>query len=704
MSASLTTALPVSPLAAQVADEVLRSGRLSVAELLDQLRHGLVVLDSEGRVEGYNSTALEMLELPARLLALRPLIDEVVRWQHTRGDLRGDAVHLQQRVWHHLRAAKRTGEPHLYTYTSAGGRTLQGATMALPNGGWVRTYTDISKHAQALAALRESEERFRSLTELSADWYWEWDEQCRCVRMEGHLVQEYGLAPHYLGRRPWDVAALNLPRLEDWAPLQQMLATRQVFRRWEVRRTLPDGRQVWFALSGMPIFDASGCWRGYRGIGRDITPRKEAEAVVHRLAFYDSLTALHNRRSFHDRLQQVQAANARSAMWAALCFIDLDNFKVVNDAYGHVLGDAVLCEAAQRLQAAVRVEDTIGRIGGDEFVVLLEDLAAGREQAAWAAQTVGEKIRAALELPMTVDGVEVVVTPSIGIALFQGDEDRTDEILRRADMAMYESKAAGRNAVRFFDPSLQERATLRAALQRDMRHGLREGEFELFGQPIVDARGRTHGLEALLRWRHPTRGMVSPGQFIPLAEESGYILVLGQWVLEQACAHLASWRDDPVRRGWTLAVNLSARQLRQPDLVASVKDALRCSGADPARLKLELTESQLLHDVEDTIAKMEALASLGVQFALDDFGTGYSSLAYLKRLPLAQLKIDRTFVRDVLDDPNDAAIARAILQLAQSLDLGVVAEGVETAQQFEVLRAMGCRLFQGYHFGMPQQL
>ena len=296
-------------------------------------------------------------------------------------------------------------------------------------------------------------------------------------------------------------------------------------------------------------------------------------------------------------------------------------------------------------------------------------------------------------------------TPSIGITLFRGRDEAVEDILRRADLAMYHSKSAGRNAVRFFDPAMQAAVVARATLQRDLRHALRDGELRLFGQPVVDARAQVVGHEALLRWQHPLRGMVSPAEFIPVAEQSGLILPMGQWVLRQACAQLAAWaREGGERAQWSLAVNLSARQLRQPDFVDTVQAAWREAGADPRRLKLELTESLLLHDIEDTITKMEALAAPGIQFALDDFGTGYSSLAYLKRLPLAQLKIDRSFVRDLLEDPNDAAIARTILQLAKSLEMEVVAEGVETAAQFEALREMGCHLFQGYHFGRPAAL
>lgn len=704
MDSRFSAVFPSTSTATGMVEALASSGRLSVAELLDQLRHGFALLDAEGHVVDYNATVIDMLELPDALLAQRPLIDEVVRFQHQNGDLQGDLSHLLSRVWHHLRQAQQTVNPHVYSFTTASGRTVQGSTMALPGGGWVRTYTDVSTHAQALADLRESEARFRSLTELSADWYWEWDADCCYTRFEGRFARDNMLSEHYLGRRPWDLPSQNLPQPQDWALLQQIVARREIFRRWEVQRPLPDGRAIWCALSGMPIFDAQGHFLGYRGVGRDITPRKEAEAVVQRLAFYDSLTGLYNRSAFQDRLQKVQAASARSGAWSALCFIDLDNFKDVNDAFGHSVGDDVLRQTARRLQATVRSMDTIGRLGGDEFIVLLEDLPHDREQAALLARSIGEKIRSALEPALTVEANEVIATPSIGIALFSGCDERMEDIFRRADLAMYESKAAGRNAVRFFDPALQDRVLERAALQREMRQSLRDGHFALHGQPIVDGHGRIQGVEGLLRWHNPARGMVPPAQFIHLAEESGFIILLGQWVLEQACATLAVWQDDEVRSPWSLAINLSARQLRQTDFVSHVRLAIERAGANPARLKLELTESLLLHDVEDTIAKMESLSALGVQFALDDFGTGYSSLAYLKRLPLAQLKIDRSFVRDVLDDPNDAAIARTILQLAQILDMDVVAEGVETVAQFEALRAMGCELFQGYHFGRPEPL
>jgi predicted signal transduction protein with EAL and GGDEF domain len=343
-------------------------------------------------------------------------------------------------------------------------------------------------------------------------------------------------------------------------------------------------------------------------------------------------------------------------------------------------------------------------LGGDEFVVLLEALGDGVPQASVDAHSVGSKLLEALTQPYDLGRGPHHNTPSIGITLFQGNDEPVADILKRADLAMYQAKSAGRNTVRIFDPQMQVVVQRRSALERDLRDALACQQLRLHYQPVVSANGAILGYEALARWQHPVRGMVSPADFIPVAEQTGLILPIGTWVLHMACAQLQQWALSPARAQWTLAVNLSARQLRQPDFVATVSQCLQRFGIQPNRLKLELTESLLLHDVEDTIAKMDALATMGIEFSLDDFGTGYSCLSYLKRLPLSVLKIDQSFVRDVLTDPNDAAIARTIFQLAQSLGLQVVAEGVETQGQKECLQSMGCLAFQGYLFGRPAPL
>ncbi|MDP3512909.1 MAG: EAL domain-containing protein [Sulfuritalea sp.] len=431
----------------------------------------------------------------------------------------------------------------------------------------------------------------------------------------------------------------------------------------------------------------------------DISESKAAEDEIRNLAFFDPLTRLPNRRLLLDRLQHALATSARNRRRGVLLFIDLDNFKHLNDSLGHDKGDLLLQQVAARLSECVREGDTVARLGGDEFVLMLEDLSESAAEAATQAEIVGEKIVEALNRPYLLGAREYHCTPSIGLTLYSGHDASIDELLQQADLAMYRAKAAGRNTLRFFEPDMQVAVTARSTLEADLRKGLQERQFMLFYQPQVGGQGQLTGVEALVRWNHPQHGMIAPNEFIPLAEETGLILPLGQWVLETACAHLAAWRHDPARAHLTMAVNVSARQFRHQGFVDQVLAILVQSGANPDRLKLELTESLFLDDVEDTIVKMTALKDAGVRFSLDDFGTGYSSLSYLKRLPLDQLKIDRSFIRDVLSDANDAAIARTIVTLAHSMGLTVIAEGVETEAQREFLTSNNCHAFQGFLFG-----
>ena len=445
-------------------------------------------------------------------------------------------------------------------------------------------------------------------------------------------------------------------------------------------------------------------------IDTDITLRKAAEQEVFQLAFYDQLTKLPNRRLLIDRLQQALVRNVRIQKAGALLFIDLDHFKNINDIVGREAGDLLLQQAAQRMVGSVRAVDTVARLGADEFVVMLHDLEVSNSGAtAMHARAVGEKILAALSCSYRIAGLEHHSSASIGITLFGnvneiGHEkslETTGELLKRADLAMDQAKLDGRNTIRFFDPEMQAAITSRATLEADFRLALVRNEFLLHYQPQVGADTRVTGVEALVRWQHPQRGMVSPLEFIGLAEDTGLILPLGLWVLETACCQLAAWAAKASSAHLSIAVNVSARQFRHPDFVAQVIDVIERSGANPCRLKLELTESLMVNNMEAMIAKMTALKALGIGFALDDFGTGYSSLSYLKRLPLDQLKIDQSFVRDVLTDPNDAAIAHTIVALAQSLGLSVIAEGVETRAQRDFLSSKGCNAFQGYLFSRP---
>ncbi len=443
---------------------------------------------------------------------------------------------------------------------------------------------------------------------------------------------------------------------------------------------------------------------GIIGVILDITQRKQAEQQIHQLAFFDPLTELPNRRLLMDRLHQELAIGARTGQYGAILFLDLDNFKMLNDSKGHDIGDLLLVEVARRLTACVRDGDTVARLGGDEFVVVLESLNKVAAEAAKDAEHVAEKIRAALSEPYLLKQRQYHSTPSIGVALFCGHQDSLDNLLKYADTAMYQAKTAGRNAIRFYDPEMQAAIEARADLEEELRRALAGQQFRLHYQIQVDSQDRPLGAEVLLRWQHPENGLIPPMQFIPLAEDTGLIVPIGLWALQTACAQLAAWQQDASMRDLTLAVNVSAKQFRQPDFAAQVQRALRESGAKPSLLKLELTESTVLENVEDTISKMLELKRLGVSFSMDDFGTGYSSLQYLKRLPLDQVKIDRSFVRDITSDPDDAAIVQTIIAMSQALELNVIAEGVETEAQRDFLDRHGCRAFQGYLFSRPVPL
>ncbi|RCX32995.1 putative bifunctional diguanylate cyclase/phosphodiesterase [Thioalbus denitrificans] len=438
------------------------------------------------------------------------------------------------------------------------------------------------------------------------------------------------------------------------------------------------------------------------GIVEDFTERKAAEALIRRQAHYDTLTELPNRRLLLERLQLTLERSRRSGQLGALLFIDLDRFKRINDSLGHPVGDALLQETARRLPTCIRHQDIAARLGGDEFVVLLDDLGADQEIAAREAQQVAERVRAALSQPYSPFGQRLHVTPSIGIALFPAGEDSADDVLRAADTAMYRAKTDGRDAIRFFRPSMQRAADERLRLETDLRQAMEARRFTLHYQPQFDADRRVIGAEALLRWQREDGVYMPPALFIPVAEDIGLIQYIGDWVLEESCRQLREWDDRGLSgRLAGLSVNISPVQFLQPGFVDRVREVLAERDVDPARLEVELTEGVMLADTEGVAERMRALQALGVRISIDDFGTGYSSLAYLKRLPLRRLKIDQSFVRGIPGDRNNAAIVETILGMAAHLDLEVVAEGVETTAEFEFLRAHGCGAFQGYYLGQP---
>jgi PAS domain S-box-containing protein len=505
---------------------------------------------------------------------------------------------------------------------------------------------------------------------------------------------------------------------QDVSNLQHFFATgemRMMGRAREVEGRHRDGRLLPISLLVSEIIGAEP--RSFIGLLRDIAPDRQHIEELHRLAYYDSLTGLANRRLLTERLEHAMQTAARNGSHGALMLLDLDHFKQLNDTQGHGVGDELLLQVTQRLQAlmhaalhpsghaalaaGIHPDGLVARLGGDEFAVLLEGLSSLDHEAATQAELLAGKVLESLRQPYLLREQSYSGTPSIGIVVLTQEPHSSDELLKRADVAMYQAKSAGRNTMRFFDPALQAIANAFIAFELDLRQGLERQEFELHYQIQVNFSGAITGVEALLRWRRGGGAMVPPAQFIPIAEANGLILPLGQWVLETACAQLVAWSQHPVRARWTMAVNVSALQFAQNDFVDHVGQALHKTGAKPALLKLELTESMLVDDIEDVVAKMKAIKAYGVAFSLDDFGTGYSSLSILKRLPLQQLKIDQSFVRDILLDPNDAVIARTIVALAHNLDLRVIAEGVESAEQRDFLAAIGCDAFQGYFFGRP---
>lgn len=564
-------------------------------------------------------------------------------------------------------------------------------------------FRDITSRKQAEEARQEADARIRQQASLL-------DKATDAIIVHGmdHRIQFWNQGAQRLyGWGAEEVIGKSIALLyEDTAAFSQAieLAVNSGEWRGEIAQRRKDRSMLLAEAHWTLVRNDEGQPSSIFAINTDITQRKMAENEIQYLAFYDSLTGLPNRQLLMDRLRQALAANARNRRMGALLFIDLDNFKLLNDTLGHDRGDLLLQQVSPRLISCVRESDTVARLGGDEFVVVLTaDFSEDHGEAVTQIKSICERILTAFNQPFSLGAYKHHTTPSIGIALFSDQSHTSDELLKHADLAMYQAKAAGRNAMCFFDPDMQEVMNARVILESDLHKSWERNEFVLHYQPQVDGNGVV-GAEALIRWQHPRRGLLPPAEFITQTEETGLILPLGNWVLEAACIQLATWSERPETAGLNLAVNVSPRQFCQPDFVELVISTLERSGADPHRLKLELTESVLVHNMDETIAKMTALKAKGVGFALDDFGVGYSSLYYLKRLPLDWVKIDQSFVRDVPTDANAATIVRAILLLAKSLELAVIAEGVETAAQRDFLVKHGCTAYQGYLFSPPLPL
>ncbi|MBT3066975.1 GGDEF and EAL domain-containing protein [Rhodoferax sp. U11-2br] len=564
---------------------------------------------------------------------------------------------------------------------------------------WVMRVVPLRRLRRATQALTEETERaeatLRSISDavitLTADG------KLQDLNPAGVAIFEADRAQHMLGRRFTDFVT---PAYHETFALMHQQVTQGQTAQCQLLTQGLRGALRWLDIQAVPLTLHNE--QVTLAVARDVTQRKAAEDEIRSLAFHDQLTGLPNRHHLMHRLARL--ANADDHSHTALMMLDLDNFKTLNDTLGHDVGDQLLQAVAQRLTACVRHGDNVVRLGGDEFVLLLENLDPDLQQATHQAEVIGQKVLAELNHLYLLDGHPCRSTPSIGITVFANTQAISKDVLKRADLAMYQAKAGGRNALRLFETPMMDEVNTRAELEADLIEAFEQKQFVLHYQAQVQNDGRISGAEVLLRWQHPRRGLVLPGEFIEALEDSGLIIPIGQWVLESACRQLAQWAQQTHMAHLSLAVNVSARQFELLGFVDQVSALLQHTGAKPALLKLELTESLLVKDVESTITKMTRLRALGVRFSLDDFGTGYSSLTYLKRLPLDQLKIDQGFVRDILDDANDAAIAKMIVALADSIGLIVIAEGVETQAQRDMLASLGCHAYQGYLFGPPVPL
>jgi diguanylate cyclase (GGDEF)-like protein/PAS domain S-box-containing protein len=552
----------------------------------------------------------------------------------------------------------------------------------------------VAANHHLLEALVESEARLRRRIDLLVEIVFELDNDGQIVFLNSAWDALIGsvsstLIGHNFTKHifPEDVSAFvsTLKRAT-----QKNVASRTV-----IRLVSESGAIIW-AEASVVRFDS-----GYVGAFHDITERKKAEETIKNLAFYDPLSELPNRRLLLDRLRQALTAVTRSGQTGALLFVDLDNFKILNDTLGHYMGDLLLQQVAQRLKSCIRESDTAARLGGDEFVIMLLNLSEKTTEATAQTESIARKILTALNHNYQLDTNTYRCSASIGITLFIDNKHTVDELMKQADIAMYQAKKSGRNTLRFFDRQMQENISDRASLENELQVALANQQFQLHYQIQMNSSHRPVGAEALIRWEHPKRGLVTPDQFIQQAEESGLILPIGQWVMETACAQLKAWEQDPLTHDLILSVNVSVKQLHQIDFVAQVEAIVKHYAVNPKLLMLEITESMLLENIKNVVAILSELKDVGLRFSLDDFGTGYSSLQYLKRLPIDQLKIDKSFVRDLAADSSDKAIVRTIIAMAHSLNLNVIAEGVETEDQRDFLLKTGCTHYQGYLFGTP---
>jgi diguanylate cyclase (GGDEF)-like protein/PAS domain S-box-containing protein len=675
------------------AEAELRAGERRYKELVERAGDVIYTIAPDGRFTFVNTTAVHAMGYPERELVGKHYLD-LVRPDH------------HERLAEHYRRQFLERVPTTYLEfpaIAADGRELwigQNVQLRIEGGRVIEAQAvarDITDQRRVAAALRESEERFRSAFAHAAIGM-------ALVTREGRWLQVNRALCDFLGYAEAELLATDLEavghpedRETERIQTERLFAGEIPSYELEKRFLHAQGHAVWALVSGSAVRDSEDGPLNLILQLQDITERKRGEARIHQLAHYDPLTELPNRALFRDRLEQAIARARRNQQQIGLLFLDLDRFKAINDSLGHDFGDQLLAAAARRLTSSLRGSDTIARMGGDEFTVLIGDVVHAQDAGA-----VAQKVLGVLARPFQLEDQEVFTSASIGVAVYPADGEDAEDLIKNADSAMYQAKAAGKNAFRFYAADMNARARTRLELESSLRRALEREELRLHFQPQVDlASRRIAGLEALVRWERPGRGLISPAEFIPLAEETGQIVPIGDWVLRAACAQAVAWQAAGLPP-LPVTVNLSARQFRQPDLVKTVLVALRDTALDPRFLTLELTESAIMLDAEASIETLRRLKeAVSISLSIDDFGTGYSSLSYLKRFPLNILKIDKSFVQDVTVSPDDAAIAAATIALAHSLNLKVVAEGVETEEQLAFLREHGCDGFQGYVFSRP---